>query len=140
MLQVERKRRQVHVLARNHDLMHRRVAGWHLDHRLRIIHAPHVFVRYLPLADAEGGREPPPAARHRGDQFELLRTHAPEKRCLGRGLDDGAEPGQGDRLFMYLDLADLDQAIDERPEPEFLEIDTRARHRGFCLHRLPFFA
>jgi hypothetical protein len=47
---------------------------------------------------------------------------AKQHRLVGR-LDDRAQAGERHRLVVNLDLAEIDQPLDEPAQPEFLEVD-----------------
>ena len=134
MLQVKRQAGQVDLVAGDHALMHRRVGRTHLDHRLRIVHAPRVFLGDVAGRHAEGRRQPRPTAGYRADDLELLGAGLAEQRGARRCLDKGADLEQRDRLVMDIHLADLDQPLDEAPEPELLEIDIRGRQARVAIH------
>ncbi len=122
MLRMERQRRQVDLVAGAHDLMHRRVGRFHLDDRLRLRDAAIELGGDLALLDPEGGGDALAAAGDGGDHFILLGARFLEEHRFRRLLDDRAHIGERDRLFVSLDLADLDKFFDERPQAEFLEI------------------
>jgi hypothetical protein len=128
---MERQPGQIDVIALEHDLVHRRVGRWHLHHRLRIVHPPHVFVDHVALIGAEGGGQPPPAARHRRHHLVLLGADPLEVFRLRRRLDHRAQLGERDRFLVHLQLADLDQLLDEGAQAELVEVDVAGRHRSF---------
>ena len=72
VLEVKRQFGEIDGVAFDHHLMHRSIGRRYFDHRLRVVHAPRVFVHEVALVGAEGGSEPAPAARHRGHHFVLL--------------------------------------------------------------------
>ena len=129
VLEMERQFGQVDIVALEHHLMHRRVRRRHFDDRLRIVHPPHVFVDHVALVGAEGGGEPSPAAGHRRHHLVLLGADPFEIFCLRRGLDDGTEIGERNRLLVDLHFTDCDQLLDEGSQPELVEVDVAGRHR-----------
>src|SRR5205807_2562368 len=98
-----------------------------LDHGLRILHPPRKFLRKPALVGpAEGRGIAAAAAADRADDLKMLRAHVLEQGRLGRGLDHGADIGQGERLRVDLDLAEIDQALDKTSQAKLFEIDTVA--------------
>jgi hypothetical protein len=139
VLDVERQPGQVDVVARAHELVHRRVLRRHLDHQLRVAHAAHEFMRDLALADAERRGQPLAAAGDRGDHLVLRGAHPLEMRGLRGRLDHRAEVGERHRLVVHLDLADLGELVDEVPQAEFFEVDLDTGLDRLCAHGLNAF-
>ena len=125
MLRMERQPGEIDVLAGDLDLVHRRVAGRHLDQRLRIGEPPEVFLVKLVFAGFESGGETFAVARGLGDDFDLFRAGFLEQHRLFGAFDDRAQARQRHRLVVDFDFADLDQAIDEIAQAVFVEIEVR---------------
>ena len=69
---MKRQPGQIDVLAGDLDRVHRRVAGRHLDQRLRIGEPPEIFVVELVFGGLESGGEPLAVARGLGDDLDLF--------------------------------------------------------------------
>ncbi len=123
VLRMERQLGEIDVLAGDLDIVHRGVAGRHLDQRLRAREPSEIFVVELVLAGLEGGGEALAVARGLGDQLDLLGAGLLEQHRLVGALDDRAQAGERHRLVVNLDLAELDQALDEAAQAVFVEID-----------------
>ena len=132
---MERQLGQIDVLAGNFYVMHRGVAGRHLDQRLRAGEPSEIFVVELVLAGLEGGGEALAVAGGLGDQFDLLGAGLLEQHRLVGALDDRAQAGERHRLVVNLDLAEFDQALDEAAQAVFVEIDCGGV--GHCCGVLP---
>jgi hypothetical protein len=72
---------------------------------------------------------PKAAASRRRHHLVLLGADPLEIFCLRRGLDDGTEIGERNRLLVDLHFTDCDQLLDEGSQPEFVEVDVAGRHR-----------
>ena len=113
VLRVERQLGQIDVLAGDLHRVHRRVAGRHLDDRLRIGQALEIFVVDFFFGGVERGDQALSAARGLGNDLDLLRPGLLEQDRLLGALDDRAEAGQRHRFVVDLDLAHVDQPVDE---------------------------
>src|SRR3972149_11592009 len=113
---MERKYGQIDIFPLNDDLMHRRLLRRNLDHGLRGFQT---FLLFLPGAvhgRSEGGREATTVTRYAADDFNLLWACLAKQNRLWRRLDDPAQLRQRHWFIVDLDLAHLDQLIDEGSE------------------------
>ena len=135
VLRMERQLGQIDVLAGDFYVVNRRVAGRHLDQRLRAGEPSEIFVVELVLAGLEGGGEALAVAGGLGDQFDLLGAGLLEQHRLVGALDDRAQAGERHRAVVDFNLAEFDQALDEAAQAVFVEIDGGGV--GHCCGVLP---
>ena len=127
MLRIERQLGEIDVLAGDLTCVHRRVAGRHFDQRLRVGEALEIFVVELVL----GGLERAAMALAVAAVLATIST------CSGPAFLNstrlsvrsmiGAQAGQRHRLVVDLDLAHVDEAIDEAAQPVFFQVDLGLR-------------
>ncbi len=125
MLRMERQFGQIDVLAGDLDPMHRRVARRHFDERLRTGEALEIFVVKLFFGCPERCGKPLAIARRLGDELHLFGPRSLEQHRLLGALDDGAYCRQGNGLFVNVDLAERDEAVDEIAQTVLVEVDGR---------------
>src|SRR6185437_14498866 len=102
---------------------------------LRRLDTPREFGNRLRRLDPESGSEAFAAAGGGRDYLEMLGADILEELCLGAALDDMAQIGERDRLFMDLEFADLGELADKIPQPKFVEVHLPALDRHFMHHR-----
>jgi hypothetical protein len=57
-----------------------------------------------------------------------------EELSLGAALDDMAQIGERDRLFMYFELAELGKLADKIPQPKLVEVHLASLDRHLMYH------
>ncbi len=131
---MKREPAEIDVLAGDLDRVHRRVVRRHLHQRLQAAQALEIFVVEALLAGVERRRQALSAACRLGDDLEALRARLGEQQRLPGAFDDRAQPGERDRLVVNLDLAEIDQPLDEAAQPVFFQINLG--RSGFGVHRV----
>ena len=107
VLQMERESGEVDIIAGHHHLVHRRCARRDFDHRLRVVQPPQVFVRRLPLVNAERCSEATAAAAGGGYDLEMVGTSVFKQNGFGSLSNGRAKIGERNRLLVDFGLTNL---------------------------------
>ncbi len=133
VLQVDRQRRQVRLVACQHDFLGRCRLPRHLDHLRRCVQAAKHFGEQLVGRRAEGARQAGAAAHDVADELRAFPAHALEEHRLRIALERRGDLRQVRRSRPHFELARLSQFLYKAAQPEPLEIDPG--FAGARLHR-----
>ena len=122
---MNRQFRQVDIIARQDNLMHRRLARFELDDVLRGCQAAVHFGQQIARCDAEGLRHTPTTASHAANQLGLFGPGLPEQNGFFIAVHPGRNIRKVDLLFDDLYLTVSDHFFDKSAQSELIQI----RHR-----------
>ena len=135
VLGMKRQLREVHVVAGDNHFMDRRFVRRHLDNRLLVGDPAEKLVGHRVRCRIERRGETPASAANRGGDLEMLRSRILEQDTLVGRLDYGTHVRQRHRFVMHIDLAHVDQSLDEPAQAELVKIhfgtDGCVGHRVF---------
>ena len=120
---MDRERRQIGVLALEHDLLHRGGFAGDLDRRDRPRQALQDRRQEPAFVGPERQGKPGAAAHHIADQRRTFRPDALEQDRPPVAVEALGHPGKRNRVGNDVDFVLLDQPIDETAEAEPVEID-----------------
>ena len=113
---------EVGVVSGQHDLVHRRLRGRHLDRRDRVPQALAQDRRKAGLVGIERGGEAASRAHHVADELGLLRADRPEPDRVGIAIEHRRHVDEIDRIVVHDAFALLHQLLDEMAQAEFFGV------------------
>ena len=135
-MRVERQLGEIDVLAGDLHRVDRSVAGRDFHHGLRVGQPLEILVVDFFFGGFERGDQAFAAGCGLGDDLGPFRARALEQDRLLGALDDRAEAGQRHRLVVDLDLAHVDEPVDESTQPVLFQVDAGRGGLG-RVHRNP---
>ena len=145
VLEVHRQRGQIGLVAGQHDLMHRRLRGRHLDRRQRMAQALAQHRGKASLVGVERGGQAATRSHDVADELRLLRPDRAEPDRIGIAVQHRGHVDQIDRIVVHDAFALLHQFFHEVAQAEFLGVGLghhgafsgRARRRLGESRRVP---
>ena len=123
VLQVDRQRGQVGIVAGQHDIVHRSVRGRHLDRSDRMAQAFAQDGGKAGLVGLERGGKAAPGAHHVADELGLLRPHRAEPDRVGIAVEHRRHVDEIDRIVVDDAFALLHELLDEVAQAKFFGVD-----------------
>jgi len=119
---VHGQRGQVGIVAGEHDLLHRRLRGGHLDRGNRMLQALAQGGGKAGLIGIERGSKPAPSAHYIADELGLFRPDRAEPDRVGIAIQHRGHVDQVDRIVMDDAFALLHELLDEMAQTKFFGI------------------
>ena len=113
VLQMHRQCREVGIIAGEHDLVHRRLRGGHLDRSSRMPESLAQHGGKAGLVGFERGGKPSPRAHHVAHELGLLRSDRAEPHRAGIAIEHRGDVDEVDRIVVDDAFALLHELLDE---------------------------
>ena len=127
---MDRQRRKIGIVAGQHDLLGRRLGLCDLDDVRLAAQPPLDFPKQFAGRNADGARDPRPAAGDAANQFLALRANGAKQHGARIAFECFGDVGEVNRLLARFEFAAFGEAFDEPTQPEAIRIGKLRRIRG----------